>query len=66
MFQDRPVEPDSISLLWRDRLTASAAPSQAFGPHDDLRIQVMAGRDITVSRLFAGNSRHPFDSADRY
>ena len=51
MFQDRPVEPDSISLLWRDRLTASAAPSQAFGPHDDLRIQVMA-EEISPYRAY--------------
>ncbi|MDE2858440.1 MAG: hypothetical protein OXN94_11390 [Chloroflexota bacterium] len=42
MFQNRPVEPDSISLLWRDRREASAASSQSFGPRDDLRIEVIA------------------------
>ncbi|MCY4020975.1 MAG: hypothetical protein OXG39_16300 [Chloroflexi bacterium] len=42
MFQNRPVEPDSISLLWRDRRRASAAPSLSIGPRDDLRIEVIA------------------------
>ncbi len=42
MFQNLPVEPDSISLLWRDRRSASAASSQSFAPRDDLRIGVIA------------------------
>ncbi len=42
MFQNRPVEPDLISLLWRDRRRASAASSQSFARHDDLRIGVIA------------------------
>ncbi len=42
MFQQRPVEPDLISLLWRDRRSASAASAQPFAPNDDLRIGVIA------------------------
>lgn len=42
MFQNSRVEPDSISLLWRDRRRASAASSHSFGPRDDLRIEVIA------------------------
>lgn len=42
MFPNSQADPDAISLLWRDRRTAGAASSQSFGPHDDLRIQVIA------------------------
>ena len=42
MFPGRPAEPDLISLLWRDRRSASAAASQSFGRHDDLRIAAIA------------------------
>lgn len=42
MLQNSPVEPDSISLLWRDRRNAGAASSLSFAPRDDLRIGVIA------------------------
>ena len=42
MFQNPPDDPELISLLWRDRRSAGAALSQSFGPHDDLRIQIIA------------------------